>query len=228
MTSTTNKLLTIISVSLGIALASTVNANPFARFSDADGCPLASHGGGGGKAISLFRRIDTNHDGLLSLEEVTTARLKRASYRFRRIDSDDDGFLSLEEYLAATANRQDRLDEYGEALFVCVEEKLDIDLPDPDSLPTPEERFTVIDADGDGFVSKSELDEFLTIRVAEKFTAADLNGDSTISWDEFRPVVQDRLNRRRAFRQCIDELTDEDETLEDLIEGASGKSVSPF
>jgi predicted RNase H-like HicB family nuclease len=229
MNNSASKVLKLTIVSFAMATALTVNARPFEQARSADHDPLIARAAAGGdRFFSLFSRIDTDSDGQLSLDEVTSARLLRSAHRFERLDGDGDGQVSLEEYLAATANRQDIFTEYGEALFACVEEALGEELPDPDSIKTPEERFAELDVNADGLVNQQELDQVLTVRVAEKFTETDLDGDGYLSEEEFQAGAEARINLRKAVRNCIDQLTEEGEILEDLTSSRDIKSVSPL
>jgi hypothetical protein len=55
-------------------------------------------------ADSIFDRLDTNHDGILSRDEVRAAR----STMFDRIDTDRSGTATLAEIEAAKAKAQER------------------------------------------------------------------------------------------------------------------------
>ncbi len=42
--------------------------------------------------------MDTDHDGLVSLDEFTEAHVEKYRGWFEKLDTDDDGFLSQEEW----------------------------------------------------------------------------------------------------------------------------------
>lgn len=52
---------------------------------------------------SSFLKLDTNHDGVLSTEEMNAVAGNAASVRFQQLDTDHDGKISAAEYSAAQA-----------------------------------------------------------------------------------------------------------------------------
>lgn len=109
-----------------------------------------------------FERLDTSRDGRVSLEEVLAyARLKSAEaqpFRIAGADADGDGRLSPEERRRAG--------------IVGLESFGHIDLRE-------------LDKNGDGYVSREELDEFFRKRHGEAFARADADGDGRLSPSEF-------------------------------------------
>jgi Ca2+-binding EF-hand superfamily protein len=93
-------------------------------------------------ADSIFDRLDSNHDGILSREE---ARAARASM-FDRIDTDRSGTATLAEIEAAKARAQERR---AKRLARLAELRAE--------MATPSERFAAMDKNHDGKVTRDEF-----------------------------------------------------------------------
>jgi hypothetical protein len=52
-----------------------------------------------------FERIDANHDGQVSADEMRAAREKRHNARFDRLDTNKDGVISRDEFNARPHHR---------------------------------------------------------------------------------------------------------------------------
>ena len=65
-----------------------------------------------------FNTIDTSGDGVLSLEEVQTKALDKATDAFNAMDADTSGDVTLEEFEAAAASRR----ATRQAIRSCIEE----------------------------------------------------------------------------------------------------------
>lgn len=91
---------------------------------------------------SMFDRIDANRDGVISKEEVRTARAQM----FDRIDANHDGVVTVAEIEAAKASRQERA---ARRLARLTELRAE--------MPTPSERLAAMDKDGDGKISRAEF-----------------------------------------------------------------------
>ena len=135
------KLITLIAATLALALtAMSTQARP-----DPD---------------RMFDRMDADGDGLLTLTEMQA----REPRRLRKMDTNDDGGLSLDEMLSAMeahqekhkkrqAKRAERMANRVREQFTKLDENADgVVMPDEIRLAT----FTDMDANGDGFVSKDE------------------------------------------------------------------------
>ena len=53
-----------------------------------------------------IERLDTDKDGMLSLEEVSQSKNGKMAEKFETIDTNGDGFLDLTELEARAANRK--------------------------------------------------------------------------------------------------------------------------
>lgn len=134
---------------------------------------------------SDFVRLDTNHDGVLSMRELRVAIAgSRASADLQRLfdelDTDGDGELQYTEFLAAAVGAKRYLQH--EVAWVA---------------------FQQFDRDGDGQITTEELQDALACThdphgalgiCADTadiiISAADLDGDGTVSFEEFIQVLQ--------------------------------------
>ena len=82
MRKSTNKILAVLIVSLGLS------ASTFAQGNNSDDKPK-----GPPTFKQLLKELDTNEDGKISLKEVKGPLAKD----FKKIDTDEDGFLSEKE-----------------------------------------------------------------------------------------------------------------------------------
>jgi Ca2+-binding EF-hand superfamily protein len=110
---------------------------------------------------------DTNGDGKISKEEMSAAHSTRVEERFARLDLDKDGFVTSEELKQAKETRHGDL-----------RGKL-------------EERFKTADANGDGQISLDEAQANLP-RVAEKFSEIDADQNGSLTREELRNARQKR------------------------------------
>lgn len=129
-----------------------------------------------------FLALDRNGDGVLSKDELqeglqSVGLQKKLSHLssvvFPEVDADGSGFIDYTEFLAVALD-QPTLEEQPEACRWA---------------------FDAFDQDGDGMITKEELERLLSSGsdtgsmgaelVAECFRAIDVNGDGRIEFDEF-------------------------------------------
>jgi Ca2+-binding EF-hand superfamily protein len=201
-------------VSLSLLAAPLISVDAFA------------HGGKGGKRpnrqppvvrMSLLKRLDTNGDGILTLDEFSSRNAKRAKRLFKRLDQNGDSALSLDEFSVAggpggdhggPGGPGDDLDQ--NALELCMEEILGYELPQP---PTAEEAFAAADTNEDDSV---DLEEFLAAddaRAAERFAEIDGDSDGGITKEEIKAYRATEKERHKAHRTCVAEQLDVEELL---------------
>ena len=140
---------------------------------------LADHHGGadmhnemhGDRVPPMFSQFDKNHDGRISRDEARegTDRL------FNEIDTNKDGFLSKEEMQAHHKAMHDKFRE-------SMRDKM-------------REHWKSADKDGDGALSRAEVDAAKMQRLARDFDKLDKNKDGKLSEDEIRSGMPERPAR---------------------------------
>ncbi|MGS2721104.1 hypothetical protein [Paraglaciecola aestuariivivens] len=165
-------------------------------------------------AKAMFKRLDSDNNSTLNLDELSAPLLKRAEKRFIRLDTDADGWLSLEEVKAAK-NLTD-YSEYAEQIVQCVADIKEqtgnekITVPDPEAFNSIEDKFANLDASGDGLL---DLDEVLTAAASKaqnNFTLMNTDASNEISVREYVLFKQSQHATRRAIKSCIDEIDNSD------------------
>jgi len=115
----------------------------------------------------MIERIDADQSGQISFAEFAA----RSNERFETADADGDGVLTAEERESARANRLQR--EGGRAEHRGM---------DPGKMAArAAHRLEQIDTDKDGNISRAEHDA----HQQERFTEIDQNGDGALTRDEF-------------------------------------------
>lgn len=113
-----------------------------------------------------FREMDSNGDRALQFSEIEAAR----AALFDRMDINGNGLLDPDEVdVIRKAAQANRAESGGAGLFGQVDIA---------------ERAAVIDANGDGIISRAEFAGYLP----ERLKAADRNGDRTLSLKELRSL----------------------------------------
>lgn len=129
----------------------------------------------------MLERGDTDSDGFLSLDELTTIHSERAERRFARVDADGDGLLSSDEIAAAREDRGNRKGPKGRK---------------GKALDAAE-----LDTDSDGFVTLQEFTTRGSTRAQERFARIDSNGDGLLSPEEFDEARTKYRDERRQDRR---------------------------
>jgi len=149
----------------------------------------------------MFNKLDTNGDGKVSKDELTSA-ISQISEKtgssfnvddiFTKSDTDQDGEISKDEYMAAVkkmeANRAKMQGMGGQQM-------------------NPQEMFKKIDTNGDGSISKDEFKTF-SAKMDEKtgkttdsdqtFDVMDTNQDGVVSADEYAAYMEKVAEKMRA------------------------------
>ena len=131
------------------------------------------HGGGmhGDGMPPMFERFDTNHDGKLSKDEARAGVDKM----FAEIDTNKDGFISKEEMQA-----------HHKAMREQMQSRM-------------QERWKVADKDGDGALSRAEVDAAGMKMLSRDFDKLDKNKDGKLTPDEVRDGMMMRHQGGRTM-----------------------------
>jgi Ca2+-binding EF-hand superfamily protein len=152
----------------------------------------------------IFDSLDANHDGVLTVEDVTlrARRFHRLLNRLREADANGDCSVDLEEFLAgfpdATQEHFDRLDRNDDGLLDgedCLPVCWPDDLP---CLPPLLRVLRLADENDDGQVTFDELSVLLPDLTQELFDRLDANDDGVLTVEDAGPRVRryHRLLRR--------------------------------
>ena len=169
------------------------------------------------RAARLFSKLDTDENGIVTLDEYLVKSLEKAAKQFSRIDTDDDELVSLDEFLAIHHGGGRNNDIDRDALRVCLIENSDRtegDLPATDR-PDGSARFLEIDENGDGFIDLGEFEFAKTANATDKFNRIDTDGDGGITLEELLAAIESHNALRSVRRDCVQDQKDED----DLIGG---------
>lgn len=105
-------------------------------------------------------KADTDGDGRVSRAEATAAGADRSAAWFDKLDLDKDGYVTPEETRQARETRRgamrERADEHFKAADSNGDGQLSLDEVQA-KMPKLAERFSTLDKDKNGFLTKSEL-----------------------------------------------------------------------
>ena len=123
----------------------------------------------GSRAIS---RLDTDGDNLVSLDEFQASEGRQGGRMLERADLNGDGAVTLEEANKASNERMaERQEEMAERMAKMATRM--------------QETFAKMDANGDGVVTREEMQFFAFSRIDE-------NQDGYLSADEFKSAGKNR------------------------------------
>lgn len=144
------------------------------------GIALADHHGGGGdmhgemhgdRVPPMFSQFDKNNDGRISRDEAREG----TDRMFNEIDSNKDGFISKDEMQAHHKAMHDKFRE-------SMRDKM-------------REHWKSADKDGDGALSRAEVEAAKMQRLARDFDKLDKNKDGKLTEDEIRAGMPERPAR---------------------------------
>jgi hypothetical protein len=152
-----------------VLLAALVTLAPVAVLAaDPASSPGASRGEGG-----VFKRLDTNQDGVISKDEAAGA--ERIAKSFDRLDADHDGMITQDEMRAAAESRREEMKAEMAA------------------------RFKAADKNTDGLLSKDEATAGMPM-VARRFDQLDSNKDSQLTPEELAAAAHHKGEGVRAWK----------------------------
>ncbi len=164
------------------------------------------------KVARIFHALDTDENGIITLDEFLEKPLAKAAGQFDRIDTDNDELISFEEFTAVHHERDRPTDIDVDELRACIAERLDRDLPER---PDRASWFAEIDTNGDGFIDFDEFTAAKTAIVTNRFNRIDENADGGITPRELFAAFKKHRERRMIRRECVEEQRD----VSDLLEG---------
>ena len=143
------------------------------------GIALADHHGGGDmhgemhgdRVPPMFSQFDKNNDGRISRDEAREG----TDRMFNEIDSNKDGFISKDEMQAHHKAMHDKFRE-------SMRDKM-------------REHWKSADKDGDGALSRAEVDAAKMQKLARDFDKLDKNKDGKLTEDEIRAGMPERPAR---------------------------------
>ena len=105
-------------------------------------------------------RADTDGDGRVSRAEATAAGAERAGERFDKLDLDKDGYVTQQETQQAREKHRENMrakrEQHFKAADINNDGQLSLDEVQA-KMPRMADRFSDIDKDKNGFLSKEEL-----------------------------------------------------------------------
>lgn len=128
----------------------------------------------------VFDRLDANHDGQVTRDEVGQDQMRLFRRLLRQSDKNEDGQLSKEEFVAGTTKQPDAADA------------ADAGGQTPRARFNPQQVLARLDRNGDKKLSKEEAPE----RMRENFDRLDRNQDGFIDAEELARIGGNRPSDR--------------------------------
>ncbi len=168
--------------------AASETAPPAATEAAKEASPAASTTTTTMSAKALFERLDANHDGKLTTDEVPAEKRRLLARILKAADRDGDGALTADE-LAAGLERQkpERVREEKSPA------QLEGGLPDPEVL------FARLDVNGDGKITNAEIPDDARERFGKLLERADKDGDGALTKQELTEGIQAYAKEIRAM-----------------------------
>jgi Ca2+-binding EF-hand superfamily protein len=148
-----------------------------ARF-DRDGNGIVSKDEMRAAEKERFEKMDVNHDGRLTLDEIAAVAEERASKRFAKQDKNGDGQLSRAEVARMPDAVFARLDQNRDGSL----SKDELTKGAGHAKDHAAKRFAKQDKNGDGAISADEAQA----GTDERFARMDKNGDGLLTQDELK------------------------------------------
>ena len=154
------------------------------------------------RVARIFNALDTDENGVITLDEFIAKPAAKAVKQFDRIDTDDDELISFEEFSVLHNDEPRDSDIDLEELRACIAENSDREVSER---PDVASRFNLIDTNGDGYLDVDEFTTAKTNNATEKFYKIDADGDGGISPKELAAALKARRHHRQVRRGCVEE-----------------------
>jgi Ca2+-binding EF-hand superfamily protein len=208
-----------IALLAGLVASTTVLCIPQAMAEDRGGRKGGQQGPKGDRSAKVFARMDVNEDGVLSLNELTDPTAAKAEKMLTRKDTDENGSLSLEEYQQNRHGNAIDLSAIADEIVQCVTDMKaqsgneSIVVPTADSFMSKEDKFNALDTSTDGAIDLVELQSAGLIKATAAFANMDADADGAVTSDEFNATNQRRRATKKAIRQCVHDINDDNELI---------------
>jgi Ca2+-binding EF-hand superfamily protein len=143
----------------------------------------------------IFKRLDANGDGKVTLDEVPDERREGFKLLIARGDKDGDGALSKEEFIKAMGGGEpSKPAETKPADTKTTDAKpadtKPADAKQPDVRPGVQRLFTRLDKNGDGKVTLDEVPDAHRPMIERSLRHFDKDGDKALSLEEFSAAME--------------------------------------